>query len=273
MFPEAVALNDNEITIQLSLDGFSYVIYNKPRRRYVHLERVSEQSPSLKTAIKKIESAHSCEIAGFGRTVVLFDNCPNTFVPAAIFQNRAKGKYLDFLGIGGDGRTAASDFLNVAEANNVFSITNDDAATLSEMQGDTQFHHAASVLVASLIKNNVRHSNEPVIHINMKSPQFDVIVTKGCNLFFHNVFNFKTKEDFLYFLLFTIDQLHLDAGTVPVYFLGLIEEKSQLVELASRYIRDIRFVRRDNDMTFTEEIEKTPYFHNYLLFNSITCEL
>ncbi|MDO5341859.1 MAG: DUF3822 family protein [Bacteroidia bacterium] len=272
MFPEAVTLNNNEITIQLSLDGFSYSVYDKTRRKYIHLERVNEQDPSLKTAVEKIETTHSCKIDGFGRTIILFDNCPNTFVPASIFRNRAKGKYLDFLGIGGDGRTAASDFLDVAEANNVFSITNDDAATLSEMQGDTQFHHAASVLVSNIIKTNIHH-NEPVIHINMKSPQFDVIVTKGCNLLFHNVFNFKTKEDFLYFLLFTIDQLHLDAGTVPVYFLGLIEEKSQLVELASRYIRDIRFVRRDNDMTFTEEIEKTPYFHNYLLFNSITCEL
>lgn len=272
MFPEAKALSNSEITIQLSLDGFSYSVYDKTRRKYIHLERISGQNPSVRTAVEEIESKHSCEIAGFGRTIILFDNCPNTFVPAAILQNRAKSKYLDFLGIGGGNRTTALDFLNVAEANNVFSITNDDAATLSEMQGDTRFHHAASVLVSSLIKTNIHH-NEPVIHINVKSPQFDMIATKGCNLLFHNVFNFKTKEDFLYFLLFTIDQLHLDAGSVPVYFLGLIEEKSQIVELASRYIRDIRFVRRDNDMSFAQEIEKTPYFHNYLLFNSIICEL
>jgi len=273
MFPETGTLNNNEITIQLSLDGFSYVVYDKTNRKYIHLERVSEQNPSLRNAIKQIETTNSCEIADFDRTIVLFDNCTNTFVPASIFQNRAKGKYLNFLGIGCDDRTATSDFLSVAEANNVFSISNDDAATLSEMQGNTQFHHAVSVLVSSLIKSNIHHANEPIIHVNVKSPQFDMIVTKGCNLLFHNTFNFKTKEDFLYFLLFSIDQLHLDTGTVPVYFLGLIEEKSQLVELASRYVRDIRFVRRDNDMTFTEEIEKTPYFHNYLLFNSITCEL
>lgn len=273
MFPEAGALSDNEITIQLLLDGFSYVVYDKTCHKFVYLNRCNEPSASLRAAIRTIETAHQCELADFGRTMVLFGNCRNTFVPASVFQNRAKARYLEFLGIGGEGRTAASDFVSTIEANNVFSITDADAATLTEMQGETQFHHATSILVASLIKNSTQHANEPVIHINVTSPQFDMIVTKGCNLLFHNTFSFKTKEDFLYFLLFTIDQLHLDTGTVPVYFLGGIEEKSQLVDFAARYIRDIRFVRRDNDMTFDEEIEKMPYFHNYLLFNSITCEL
>lgn len=273
MFPESGSLNDKAITIQLLLDGFSYVVYCTSSQKYIHLEHINEENPSLRAAIQRIEAEHSCNIADFTRFIVVFNNCQNTFVPAAIFQNSARDKYLDFLGIKTGGRKVVSELLSGIEAQNVYSISADDAATLSEMQGDTSYFHAGSVLVSSLMRTNVYRSNEPNVFINVKNLQFDMIVTKGCNLLFYNTFKFKTKEDFLYFLLFPIEQLHLDTEAVPVYFLGMIEEKSQLVELSSRYIRNIRFVKHNNDMSFTEEIEKTPYFHNYLLFNSITCEL
>lgn len=273
MFPESGTLNNYEITIQLSLDGFSFVIYDINNHIFTDAERVSMPMPSLKEAITEIQEKHVCDIADFARLTVLFDNCANTFVPASVFQNQAKGRYLDFLGIGGEGRTPVSDFVGTIEANNVYAISSDDAKILTDIQTDTRFRHITSVLVSSVIKDNIHKSGEPVIHLNVKSPKFDMIVIKGSSLLFHNTFSFKTKEDFLYFLLFSIDQLHIDAGTVPVYFSGMIEEKSQLVELASRYIRDIRFVRRDNSMAFAEEVEETPYYYNYTLFNSAICEL
>lgn len=273
MFPESGTLNNYEITIQLSLDGFSFVIYNVNNHIFTDIEHFSKPVPSLRDALAEIQEMHNCDIADFARLTVLFDNSANTFVPASIFQNQAKGKYLDFLGIGKENRTPVSDFVSAIEANNVYAISSDDAKILTNIQTDTRFRHATSVLVTSVIRDNIHKSGEPVIHLNIKSPKFDMVVIKGCNLLFHNTFSFKTKEDFLYFLLFSIDQLHIDAGTVPVYFSGMIEEKSQLVELASRYIRDIRFVRRDNRMTFAEEVEETPYYYNYTLFNSAICEL
>lgn len=273
MFPEPGTLNNYEITIQLSLDGFSFVIYNVKNQIFTDSRRFSEPMPSLEKAVAIMQENHGCDMSDFSKVTVLFDNCANTFVPASIFQNQAKNKYLDFLGIGDKGRTAVADFVSVIEANNVFSVSSEDARYLAEIQTDTKFYHATSVLVSSVIKDNIHKSNEPVIHLNVRSPKFDMVVIKGRNLLFHNTFSFKTKEDFLYFLLFSIDQLHIDAGTVPVYFSGLIEEKSQIVELSSRYIRDIRFVRRNNSMTFKEDMESTPFFYNYLLFNSIICEL
>jgi len=273
MFPESGTLKNNEITIQLSLDGFSYVVYDRKNRRFVHLERVGTENPSLKHAVSEIESAHSCSVSDFSRCIVLFDNCANTFVPTSIFQNQTKDKHLDFLGVDKGERIVMTDMLDIIEAQNVFSITKEDADTLAEMQENVTFHHASSVMVTSLMKDNLHRINDTIIHINVKSPKFDMIVTRGSNLLFHNVFSFKTKEDFIYFVLFTIDQLHIDAGTAPFYFLGMIEEKSQLVELTSRYIRDIRFVRHNNDMVFDGNVEETPYYKNYQLFNSITCEL
>ena len=76
----------------------------------------------------------------------------------------------------------------------------------------------------------------------------------------------------LYFILFTFEQLKIDNETVPLYFMGLIEEKSPIVELCSRYVRNIRFFNRNNNLNYCKELDSIPYFYYYILYSSILCE-
>lgn len=180
-----------------------------------------------------------------GFSYAIIDNNRNTFVPKEVYKEKNKQKYLDILGLTDNDSVVCADFVKLADAYNVFAVPKKDYKTMRDSQQNLEFHHASSVLVASLIKDNMQRTDDVRIYLNIKDQIFEMIVLKGCNLLFNNHFRFKTKEDFLYFLLFTIEQLHLDAGSVPVYFLGMIEEKSAITEITSRYIRDIRFLGKD----------------------------
>ena len=175
----------------------------------------------------------------------IFDNDRYTFVPAAVFKEKNKDKYLAVLGLTDEDSVVCADYIKGADAYNVYAITKQEHEALQSLPETTKYYHASSVLVASLIKDNQERPDDVRVYLNIKDQKFEMIVLKGCNLLFNNTFRFKTKEDFLYFLLFTIEQLHLDAGSVPVYFLGMIEEKSAIVEVTSRYMRDIRFMGKD----------------------------
>ena len=260
-----------DITIQHSLDGFSYVLYNLDKQQFTSLQSVSEANISLKDAIAKIEAENECKIKDFNKIMVIFDNNRNTFVPAEIYQN--KGKYLDILGINDKDSVTCTDLVNIANANNVYAIAKTDLKTLQEISQNIEYHHASSVLVASLIKDYLERTDDTRVFLNVKNQSFEMTVIKESNLLFDNNFRFKTKEDFLYFLLNSIEQLHLDASSVPVTFLGKIEEKSTLVELTSRYVRDIRFLRRDNEINLAIELTETPFYYNYVLYKSLRCEL
>lgn len=209
MLPAGDNLNKHELTIRLSADGFSYVL--------------SES----------------------GKIIVLFDNDKHTFVPAAVYQEYNKEKYLNFLGLTKENSVVCADFISNADAYNVYLISEKDFQTLENYPEKIEYHHTSSVLVSDLIKQNLERTDDTRVYLNIKNMAFEIIVLKGSKLLFNNNFRFKTKEDFLYFLLFSIEQLHLDAGSVPVYFLGMIEEKSKLVELTSRYVRDIRFMSKE----------------------------
>lgn len=200
MVPPADSLNNNELTIRHSTDGFSYVI---------------------------------------------FDNSRNTFVPAEIFQEADKQKYLDILGPTDNDSVVCADYIELAEAYNVYAISEKEFETVNKSPEKIEFRHSSSVIVADLIKDNLERTDDNRVYLNVKSRSFEMIVLKGVKLLFDNHFRFKTKEDFLYFLLFSVEQLHLDAGSVPIYFMGMIEEESAITEIVSRYFRDIRFMRKD----------------------------
>ena len=170
-----------------------------------------------------------------------FDNNRNTFVPKDVFQEKDKSKYLEILGLTDANSVVCTDYVEEIGAYNVFAITNEEYEIVKSLPKNMKIRHASSVVVAELIKENSERTDDDRVYLNIKDQCFEMIVLKGCKLLFFNHFHFKTKEDFLYFLLFSMEQLHLDAGSVPVYFLGMITEDSQIVELTKRYVRDVRF--------------------------------
>lgn len=170
-----------------------------------------------------------------------FDNNRNTFVPKDVYQDKDKAKYLKILGLTDADSVVCADYVEEAGAYNVYAITKEEYDYVKSLPKDTKVRHASSVLVAELIRTNKERTDDIRVYLNIKDQCFEMIVLVGSCLLFANHFNFKTKEDFLYFLLFALEQLHLDAGWVPVYFLGMIEEDSKLVELTKRYVRDVRF--------------------------------
>ena len=160
------------------------------------------------------------------------DGFSYVLVPAPLYQEDKKEKYLDFLGVNKENQVVCSDYIEVADIYNVYCVPK------SEKNAP---RHATSVLLENLIKENSERTDDPRIYLNVKDQHFEMFVLKGAKLLFYNTFRFKTKEDFLYFLLFSMEQLKLDAEIVPVYFMGMIMEDSKIVELVSRYIRDVRF--------------------------------
>lgn len=170
-----------------------------------------------------------------------FDNSRNTFVPKEVYQEKDMSKYLEILGLTDAESVVCADFVEEAGAYNVYAITKEEYDYVKSLPNDMKVRHASSVVVAELIRESRERTDDTRVFLNIKDQRFEMIVLEGCKLLFFNHFRYKTKEDFLYFLLFTIEQLHLDAGSVPVYFLGMIEEDSQLVELTKRYVRDVRF--------------------------------
>ncbi|MBL4643407.1 MAG: DUF3822 family protein, partial [Flavobacteriaceae bacterium] len=61
------------------------------------------------------------------------------------------------------------------------------------------------------------------------------------------------KEDFIYYILFTAEQLQLNPEELLLFFIGDIEEESELYHIAYQYIRNVDFIKIDNSFFDTEK--------------------
>ena len=257
------------MTIQYYLDGLSFVVFDSAENKFIALKHYhfTEKNIPLETLLSELQEKESWKLEDFKHVNILIDNNINTFVPKDCFQEEMKEKYLSLLNI--KNANVLTDSIEEYGIVNVYS-TND---SLNFLNDNIKTYHSSSILIKKLIKEFSSRNQETRAFVNVKNNSYELTILNNNNkLVFHNYFNFNTKEDFLYFILFTFDQLNIDNESIPLYFLGFIEEKSSIVELCSRYIRNIRFFNRDNDFNYISELNSVPYYYYYTLYSFISCE-
>ncbi|MEZ4782000.1 MAG: DUF3822 family protein [Flavobacteriaceae bacterium] len=115
-----------------------------------------------------------------------------------------------------------------------------------------------------LVYNN---KDETTMYVNVTEQHFEIIVLKGNNLILYNTFEYSTKEDFIYYILFTAEQLELDPEAFPLVLIGNISENDNFYNIAYTYIRHVSVFK--NRLKYTLEIENDEAFrNNFVLQNS-----
>ena len=150
---ESINLNskktDNYImTIQHSLDGLSFVIFDNAENKFIALKHyhISEKNISLETLLIELQEKESWKLEDFKNVNILIDNNNNTFVPKEYFQEEMKENYLSLLNI--EHSNVLTDDINGSDIINVYSTQ--DKFTLSKENVKT--YHSSSILVKKLIK-------------------------------------------------------------------------------------------------------------------------
>lgn len=273
---ESINLNskckDNYIlTIQHSLDGLSFVIFDTEEQKFLSLKHyhLYEKNIPLEDLMCELQEREQWNINDFKTVKIIIDNNLNTFVPKEYYQKEMESDYLSLLNIKSEALTKSDSLSN--DIYNIYPISS-DIDNITKKYDKVKVYHASSIKVDSLVKEFSERIQGTRAFVNVKNNSYELTIINDTRLVFHNYFNFNTKEDFLYFILFTFEQLKIDNETIPLYFMGLIEEKSVLVELCSRYVRNIRFFNRNNNYNYINELDSIPYYYYYILYSSVSCE-
>ena len=71
----------------------------------------------------------------------------------------------------------------------------------------------------------------------------------------------RAKEDFIYYILFTLEQLELSTEKTNISITGDINKQSELYEILSTYVRNINFLNSNNSIFNNQtEIKKHSNF-------------
>jgi len=236
-----------KLSIQFSLDGFSFCTtntHNEVIEFSSYYFSKTKNSPEL--ILEKLQDIFKKEKSlqyDFETVTVIHQNNLNTLVPNEYFKKDALKSYLKY-----SIKTIATDLITFDEldfmnSKNVYVPYVNINNFLFQNFGEFEYKHYSSVMLEKLFSIA---TNDICCYIHVSKSTFDIVIIKNSNLQFFNIFEYKTKEDFMYYVLFTLEQLDLSTEETLVSILGDMEEDSDLFRLMYTYIRNIDFLSSKN---------------------------
>jgi hypothetical protein len=259
-----------KLLMEVGLRGFSFAVLDTLINR---IETVQNIDFATYTGLEKVTDFywkaflnHKELIRAYDEIVVSHQNCWNTFVPKPLFEEEFLGSYLQFNTKVFETDTFAFDALKTPDVNNVFVPFADINNFLLDQFDVFQYKHSNTILVEKLLEQSKNFEGNQ-IYVHVRSNSFEIVICNHQGLLFFNSFEFSTKEDFLYYILFSMEQLSLNPEKESLVFLGDISAESELYTMAYQYIRDISFLevshlQKRNNFTTAQNLK------HFILFQS-----
>lgn len=239
----------NILSIQVSLNGLSFCILNSHTDTITYHKKVAfdkKLNPQqLEEELDTIFETDTRLQHSFNKVTVIHDNELFTLVPKALFSEDNLADYLKF-----NSRILQTDFINYDScASNESVIVYVPYANINnyiyDKFGEFVYKHFSTVLLDALLDED-NDSCDKKMYVNINENHFEILVVEGDKLILFNYFEYQTKEDFIYYILFSAEQLKLNPEAFSLTLLGHVNENDDLFTIAYKYIRHVSLLENKN---------------------------
>lgn len=256
-----------KLIIEVNTSVFNFCVFNTLNNQVIQCKSYPlETNVVIDEAIWKIFIQNVILNESYDDVVVLHQTNINTFVPSALFDPNFLGSYLQYNNKVFETDDFAFDYIDTYDLNNIFVPFTQINNYLLEHFNTFDYKNSHSVFVKKMLDLS-KNNDEKQVYINFKENNFEIVVIKNKQLLLFNSFNYKTIEDFIYYLLFTFEQLQLNPELVPLQFIGNITENSDYFKIAFKYIRNCNLLDV-NALANNFNISTTETLQHYLLLHS-----
>ena len=254
------------LSIQVSLSGLSFLVLDSDNDVIVDLiDIVFEKKCTPQEVLDQLtHNFNSNEVLqySFSKITVIHDNEMMALVPSAIFEEEHLSDYLKY-----NTKIFKTDFITYDV------IKNDDIMVvyipfvninnyIFERFGSFEYKHNTTVALDQILQIQ-KNTNDQSMYINVNATYFDLVVTQQNELQLYNRFEYQTKEDFIYYILFTAEQLGLNPEHFECTLMGSIKEDDSLFSIAYKYIRNVSLLSAEK-MRYSQNNST----ENFTLLNS-----
>ena len=240
-------VKDNILSIQFSLDGFSFCTSNSTEKLLFKHYSFNQSLNSPEALLQKIKTIFNGEPSlqtEFSKIEVIHKNNLFTIVPDAYFNKESISHYLKY-----NIKTLKTDFITfddikeIGAKNSYIPYVNINNYLFQNF-GEFQYQHHISVLLKKLV--SIHNSEKKIMYVNVDKSNFDIIILDDRKLIFANSFSYISKEDFIYYILFVAEQNNLNPEEFKLQLLGSVSIEDETYKIAYSYIKNITFLESKN---------------------------
>lgn len=262
-----------KLSIQVSLNGLSFCALVPEEQKIVFFKEIifSKKLNPIEVLhqVEKLYEEESFLQKEKPEVTVLFSSELYSLVPEKFFDEENASDYLKF-----NTKILQTDYVaqdKIAEEGivNVYIPYANINNFFFEQYGEFEYRHCISLLAERFLEQNKDQKEGTRVYLNCYTRGYDLLVIKKGKLLLANSFSCNTKEDFIYYLLFTLEQLELDPMELELILLGKITADSDYYEMAYRYIKNVRFFKSSFGFIFVANEDLPKGYMHYTLFTAL----
>ncbi len=258
------------LSVEIGLNNFSYCLFDTLTFTYILLKKFEFQAKDIKESCEKITNIIASEDLlqkEFYSSSLAFNNFPSTLVPTPFYK---KEKNREILSFNHEIEEVLTDKMHQMDAINIYSVPTELLNLINKSFPNTQKKCNSSILIDQLLLQNEK-TEKTIVYASIEKKKLEVCVLSENKLEFHNSFTTDTKEDLLYFLLFSMEQLGLSPEKTELVLLDDILKSDEKYNLLYEYVRNISFGNRSENLNFTKELESIKSHQYFCLFSQLLC--
>ena len=191
-----------------------------------------------------------------------------TLLPEAFYSKETAKELLQFAG---GGEVQQVNQHHVHDIRFCFGMEQELVSYLERTFSNAVIRHAGAISIDLLFSHHSLASADVLVNIN--GGLCEIAARKENALIFYNVFSCETDEDFLYYIMFTLEQLGFDAALVKT---GIAADRlvtDPLLSTLKKYLRHLQFCTPDPSLKLSGELAPIPNHQFFTLLHQHQCEL
>jgi len=259
--------NSYHLSIQLGISHFSYCLLNTTTFTYDYAKIYTLSSVDDTAAeITEIINNDALIKTEFSSESVAFVNFPSTLTPSSLYKKEEKATILAF-NTEVKGEVLADTILS-QKTHLIYSVPESILTIVSNFFPKAKQKAQESILIEQYGQLN---NNTEKAYLYLNQNKVTITFFKENKLVFNNAFTYITKEDLLYFVLFSFEQLKLSTEKIEVILFGAIEKDDEYFNLLYDYIRNLKLGKRPHQFNFPTEFDSLAEHKYFGLFTQVLC--
>ncbi|MFU8842292.1 MAG: DUF3822 family protein [Bacteroidales bacterium] len=264
------------LSIQFSFESICFSIFYSPLNKYLAIESVDfgkflSPESSIGTFSTYIRN-HPWLRLPYSEIRIFYEAVKTTLVPSPLFLEDHKENFAQFNFASDINHQVLSDKIRNLDAYIVYEVHK----AFSDLWADffpahTLNCHAGRLIDLVMLMNK----NSPFqkrVFINVRKSYVDIAVHEGNKLLFFNSFAFRTREDFIYYVIFVMEQLAIHPEETEWMLSGFIDRDTPMFDILYKYVKNIRFLSGSDAFKYSYHFDEIPEHYFFNLINSRLCE-
>lgn len=268
-------LHEYTLTLELGLGFFDVSVVDTTNKRLLAVEKFTiEFTPTTKDVIAALEQLfkqHSFVSAGFWKRVfIAINNVKYALIPSEYFNQD-------------DPIAALRPICTVdLEVDKVFSTSHPDLGLYNTYlmrkelvqwfrgrypNSDVLFIHQTDVILEA-VRKHYSASEANYVAVIAYQGKFTMVMFQAGKLQYLNSYVYTSEADFVYFILFTIKELHLERESVKVELFGDVAKEGAIYKKLVPYLPQVAMGKRPKWLSYGFQFDEM-HDHQFMRYGGI----